>query len=278
MSKAVPLSTIGRTQPPSAARSANAAAGSSAASAPLRRAPRQSNCRAAGSMPCVLRGLAARGTSGRGIPLMRSKASLMLRSAPPGPRFARPEDNSGRVSKHAPPRWSAVFAASANFLRASNAAAASWRRPDRHRRRGAALGRASRRAPADPAAIAARLDAVGFLLDRAGLAAAARARLRRCPTSKGLDAIEPRARRPARSGGGSASICRRLAVSPRDWRSARREFESAPVRRIDLHDRSRRHPPRRLEMRRPALPGEADIIDGRPRRGDFRPSEGAAAE
>jgi DNA mismatch repair protein MutS len=33
----------------------------------------------------------------------------------------------------------------------------------------------------DPAAIAARLDAVGFLLDRAELAAALRARLRRCP-------------------------------------------------------------------------------------------------
>src|SRR5262249_57810652 len=33
----------------------------------------------------------------------------------------------------------------------------------------------------DPAAIAARLDAVGFLLDRAELAAALRPRLRRCP-------------------------------------------------------------------------------------------------
>ena len=46
----------------------------------------------------------------------------------------------------------------------------------------------------------------------------------------------------------------------------------------DLHDRSRRHPPRRFEMRRPALPGEANIIDERARRGDFRPPEGAAAE
>ncbi len=58
---------------------------------------------------------------------------LMLRSAPRvraeftlGPRRARtrgrgPRTGSGRVSKHAPRRWSAVFAASANFLTASSA-------------------------------------------------------------------------------------------------------------------------------------------------------------
>ncbi len=64
---------------------------------------------------------------------MPSKASLMLRSAPRvraeftlGPRRARtrgrgPRTGSGRVSKHAPRRWSAVFAASATFLTASSA-------------------------------------------------------------------------------------------------------------------------------------------------------------
>src|SRR5215471_19315768 len=52
-----------------------------------------------------------------------------------------------------------------------------------------------------------------------------------------------------------------------------RQFEVAPRRCIDLHDRARYDPARRREMRRAIQLRQADIVDKRARRGDFRTAE-----
>ncbi len=181
--------------------------------------------------------------------------------AEPAPRLGEPQRqrHEARVGEHLPqaPGLAQRLAQRREIARAAAPEAQSrqgplevWAAPQPRPQSGRQLG-----------AIDQESDCVEARRDRGGVG-------QRCGEMLGQ---EPR---PT---GGDGPVERRQEAAAALAREARRQFEIAPGRRVDLHDRPRRHPPRRFEMRRPALLGEADIIDERAGRGDFRPPEIAEA-
>ena len=76
---------------------------------------------------------------------------------------------------------------------------------------------------------------------------------------------------------GDGAVDRRQQASAALPGAARHQFEIAPGRGVDLHDRAGHDPPRRFEMWRLSLLGQADIIDQCARRGDLGAAEIAKA-
>src|SRR5438105_13090128 len=74
-------------------------------------------------------------------------------------------------------------------------------------------------------------------------------------------------------GRGNGAVDRREQAAYALAAEARRQFEVAPGGGVDLHDRARHHPPRRLQMRRAALLGQTDVIDQRPGGGELGAAE-----
>ena len=76
-----------------------------------------------------------------------------------------------------------------------------------------------------------------------------------------------------RAGRSDGAVDRRQQAAAALARRIGDQFEIAPGRRVDLHDRARHHPARRFEVWRPALLGQADVIDERAGGGDLGPAE-----